>query len=137
MYNSKYFLPVLSVAWSFIGEEKLNISFPFQGFQNSKQVGRHFSLFISTKILIKQFKKSHQYNIFWIFENPCSANCHYIENFVALAKRHAGENGNLANNQLCLALSWTVRIGIAVSQVCITGVHLWSHALHLFSGQIY
>jgi len=52
--GSKYFLPVLSVAWSFIGKAKLN-SFPFQGFKNM-QVGGiiHFDW--------KQLKKPHQYN---------------------------------------------------------------------------
>jgi len=49
----------------------LIIRFPFQGFQNSMWEGGHFSLFIMTKILRKQFKTSSIYN---------------NENFVVLAK---------------------------------------------------
>ena len=42
---------------SVLGQAKLIIRFPFQGFQNSMQAGGHFSLFIITKI--KQCKKPH------------------------------------------------------------------------------
>ena len=40
-----------------LGQAKLIIRFPFQGFQNSMRAGGHFSLFIMTKILRKQCKK--------------------------------------------------------------------------------
>ena len=43
------------------GHVKLIIKFPFQGFQNSILEGSHFSLFIMTKILRKQYKNAHQY----------------------------------------------------------------------------
>ena len=42
-----------------LGQAKLIIRFLFQGFQNSMRAGGHFSLFIITKILIKQCKKPH------------------------------------------------------------------------------
>ena len=45
-----------------LGQAKLIIRFPFQGFLNSLREGGHFSLFIMTKILRKQFKKPHQYD---------------------------------------------------------------------------
>ena len=41
---------------SSLGQAKLNIRFPFQGFQNSMRVGGQSSLFIMTKILRKQCK---------------------------------------------------------------------------------
>jgi len=57
------------------------MSFLFQGFQNSVRVVGHFSLFIMTKILRKQFKKPDQYN---------NENLPYDQNFVVLVKKHAG-----------------------------------------------
>jgi len=42
---------------SSLGQAKLIISFPFQGFQNGMWEGSHFSLFFMTEILRKQFKK--------------------------------------------------------------------------------
>jgi len=45
-----------------LDQAKLIVRFLFQGFQNSMREGGHFSLFIMTKILIKQFKKPHQYD---------------------------------------------------------------------------
>jgi len=45
-----------------LGQAKLIIRFPFQGFQNNMREGGHFSLFIMTKILRNQLKKPHQYN---------------------------------------------------------------------------
>jgi len=46
-----FVLPVL------LGQAKLIIRSPFQGFQNSMRAGGHFSLFIMTKILRNSTKK--------------------------------------------------------------------------------
>ena len=46
----------LAVCMMTLGQAKLIISFPFQGFQNNMWAGGHLSLFIMAKILKKQFK---------------------------------------------------------------------------------
>ena len=84
------------------GQAKLIIRFPFQGFQNSKRAGGHFSLFIMTKILRKQCKKPHQCNNenyktimknLQIFENSCSANFHIMKILWYLQKSMRAETG--------------------------------------------
>ena len=57
--------------------------------------GGHFSLFIMTKILRKQFKKPHQYNNENFVNILKSMLCKlpYDENFVILAKSMRAETG--------------------------------------------
>ena len=78
-----------------LGQAKLIIRFPFQGFQNSMREGGHFSLFIMTKILRKQFKKLYQYNNENFVNIWKSMRCKlpYNENFVVFAKSMRAETG--------------------------------------------
>jgi len=83
-----------------LGQAKLIISFPFQGFQNSMREGGHFSLFVMTEILRKQLKKPHHYSNEYFVNISKSMRCKLPcnENFVVLAKKHAGGNRNLIIN---------------------------------------
>ena len=58
--------------------------------------GGHFSLFIMTKILRKQFKNliNTIMKILWMLKNPCGVNWHIMK-FCGTCKKHAGRNGNL------------------------------------------
>ena len=61
--------------------------------------GGHFSLFIITKILRKQFKKFHQYNN-EMLQNPCGTNFHAIKFYNTFKKAYGRKQ---ESDQLCLA----------------------------------